>query len=40
MLGLVEPLKAWRGGGIPKEWVVLLGWSVCGLWLFRRYRNA
>lgn len=40
MLGLVEPLKAWKGGGIPKEWVVLLGWSVCGLWLFRRYRAA
>ena len=38
-LSIVEPLKAWSGSGIPKEWLALLAWSACGVWLLGRYRR-
>jgi amino acid transporter len=35
----LEPLKAWSGGRLPLEWVMLLAWTLCGVWLTRRLRH-
>jgi APA family basic amino acid/polyamine antiporter len=33
---LLEPVKAWHAGRWPVEWLVLLFWGFCGLWLARK----
>jgi hypothetical protein len=35
----LEPLQAWSGGRLPLEWVMLLAWTLCGVWLTRRLRH-
>jgi basic amino acid/polyamine antiporter, APA family len=39
-LSLAEPLKAWKGGGVPFEWLVLVAWSCVGGWLLKKHRTA
>ena len=35
----LEPLRAWGGGRLPLEWVMLLAWTLCGVWLIRRLHH-
>jgi amino acid transporter len=35
---LLEPVRAWRAGRWPVEWLMLLIWGFCGVWLARRGR--
>jgi APA family basic amino acid/polyamine antiporter len=35
---LLEPLRAWRAGRWPIEWLMLLVWGLCGVGLARRGR--
>lgn len=36
---LLEPIRAWRAGRWPIEWLVLLVWGFCGVWLARKSRE-
>jgi len=31
----IGPLQAWGSGRWPLEWLALLGWTACGIWLAR-----
>ena len=33
---LLEPMRAWRAGRWPIEWLMLLVWGFCGVWLARK----
>ena len=36
---LLEPVRAWRAGHWPIEWLMLLVWGFCGVWLATRNRE-
>jgi len=36
LFALLEPLRAWRQGRFPVEWLMLLAWGSWGIWLARK----
>ena len=40
VVALVEPLRSWRQGRPPLEWLFLLAWGCWGIWLARKDTSA
>jgi hypothetical protein len=36
IFALLEPLRPWRQGRFPAEWLMLLAWGSWGIWLARK----